>query len=1159
MDTVPYWPDRKRPAQQDCGRAGGSRRFRLSIVCGHREGRAGVCVLKGKLELVRWLSTALIALGGVVMLGWLCRIAALTTLLPGLNAMVFNAALSFALLGAALLCRGSGWPSLRRAAPVCGSLVLLLAVANLAQIASGRSSGINLAALQDWSPGGSRVPGQMPFSTSLCFLLTSLSSVLLGRPRGSTVVGLGRIFAGCAFGIGLLALCGYALQLEPLYSWYPMSQMALHTALGMTTLGSALWLSWSDPRREYREDQEIVEVGTTALVIVAVLSALTGIWVLRTQGAETLDRNLQTIQKTRAEVLITALDQRGGRLTALRDQPSLLRAVRALADAPGDGARRLGLQRELAQIVERGFDGAVLYSTAGLPLAAAGSPIPPPELELPVKLPQPGRSSLVWRGRLVLRGSIELRDAAGSVGELVVEHASPALENTLLSSAGIGDSGVASLCGASSAGPACLPGPGQSAMYRLQDRGGDFGRLMAAALAGATGAGHLDLGNGHADSAAYGPVGTTGLSFLVQVNASALYAPIRHGLLLSFVLVGTLVLAAAIWLRRQISALARRLRRANTLREAILDAAPLSVVATDTNGLITAVNPAAERMLGYSAAELIGKSSLALLHDPHEMRARAAELGIEPDGTAGAGFEVFARQARAGVVEEREWSYVRKDGARFPVQLTVTTLRSESGHITGFLGIASDITERKRQEAYTQHVAHHDSLTGLPNRTLLQDRMQAAIQRARGEGGKIAAMMIDLDHFKRVNDSLGHHVGDQLLKTVAERILGCVRGSDTVARMGGDEFVVLLADAGEDAAIERVAAQIIERIAAPIPAAGYELLVTPSIGISRYPEDGEDLQALLMNADSAMYRAKAAGRQTYRLFSRDMQLDARNRIDLEGAMRQALKLGEFSLHYQPQVNLEDGEVSGMEALLRWRNPRYGTLSPADFIPVAEESGLIVEIGAWVLATACREARLLQMRTGRPLRVAVNLSPRQFRQADLAETVQRALQDSGLAPEHLELEITEGVLMAHTADTVERLRQLRALGVSIAVDDFGVGFSSLSYIAKFPISTLKIDRIFVNQLPDSASDAAVALAILALARSLNIKVVAEGVETRAQLEFLMSHRCDLAQGYHLGRPVPMENFHAQGFHFGKALAVDTFVRDFDKMRGQGRRSIVVAGG
>ncbi len=1374
--------------------------------------------MKRKLEMVRILSAALIALGAMAMLARMERIAPLTTLLARLGGTTFNTGLCFVLLGIALLARLPARPGKwRRAAGIaCAASVLALALFNLAHILSGSVLAAGLPQWPAWNPVGRPMPGQMSLPVIICFILASVPALLLGMPRRGAAAAVARIFSALIFLFGMLAILGCVLKLEPLYSWYPMNPMAADTAAGMLLLAAALWLSWSDPQQLYREEREIVTVGTTALVIVALLSALTGIWVLRTQGAETLNRNLQMMQKARADLLTLALDQGSGRAAALGAQGSLLRTMRQLAAQPGDRAGLLALQQQFADMRQRGFDGVAVLSSSGAPIAAAGAAIPADGVELRLKQQQPGRSSsLAWRDGLVLRSRIEIRDAAGKLGELIVEHPAPILQDMLLSTEELGSSGAVTLCGMNSAGLVCLPPLNRAAPYLLHTQDGDAARLLRQAEDGISGTDHVAAGRGKADMAAFGPVGSTGLALLVQVDAAELYAPIRHGLLLGFLLVGLLVFAAAAWLRRRIGALVQRLAmsegryrsvveslqeglllqddkagilasnpasrrilglddaamremrwkaihedgsewragdhpaprtlltgvpesgvimgvyrpdgalrwisvntalgggsdlddgcrvitsftdvterreaelrirqfdqrfrlivesvadygifmldvdgkiaswnrgaqwikgyrseeiigrhfsvfygeedrragkparelevasasgrfeeegwrvrkygerfwanvvinavrdergkllgfvkvtrdlterrnaeqqqmRANYLREAILNAAPLSIIATDRIGLITSFNPAAERMLWYKAEELVGKATLALLHDPQELSARAAELSEEADAVVEPGFDVLAHKSQRGIAEEREWHYVRKDGSRLPVNLTVTALRSEGGEISGFLGVAYDITERKRREDYTQHIAHHDFLTGLPNRTLLQDRMLSAIQRAKRERNKVAALMIDLDHFKRVNDSLGHHVGDQLLKTVAERILGCVRGSDTVARMGGDEFAVLLGDIGDDGGIERVAADLVERISAPILACGHELFVTPSIGISRYPDDGEDLQTLLMNADSAMYRAKAEGRQGYRLFSRDMEIAARNKMDLEVALRHALKQQEFTMHYQPQLSLTSGEIVGMEALLRWNNPQRGSVPPAEFIPVAEESGLILEIGEWVLATACREAKLLQQRTGKPLRVAVNLSPRQFRQAGLPELVRRTLQESGLAPQHLELEITEGVLMAHTAEMVARLGQLRALGVSIAVDDFGIGFSSLSYIAKFPISTLKIDRVFVSRLPDSASDAAVALAIIALAHSLNINVVAEGVETLAQLQYLTARNCDLAQGFRLGKPVPFERFSAQGLHFGKATSMEIFSRDFDRIQRRARRSVGAVG-
>jgi diguanylate cyclase (GGDEF)-like protein len=440
-------------------------------------------------------------------------------------------------------------------------------------------------------------------------------------------------------------------------------------------------------------------------------------------------------------------------------------------------------------------------------------------------------------------------------------------------------------------------------------------------------------------------------------------------------------------------------------------------------------------------------------------------------------------------------------------------------------GLEVEIVERRLADQRVVHMAHHDALTGLPNRTLLIDRVQQAIARANRRGGKLGLLFLDLDRFKNVNDSLGHAMGDQLLQAVSARLTACLREGDTAARLGGDEFIISLPDVADGAEAARVAARILAELAKPFTVSGHQLPAEASIGIALYPDDGDNAQTLMRNADTAMYHAKESGRANHQFFSTQMTERVSRRLSTETSLRRALERGEFALHYQPLVELASGRIDGAEALVRWPQPDRRLVSPIEFIPVAEETGLIVPLGEWVLREACTQAQAWQAR--RPgLRIAVNLSGRQFRQKDLVGMIEQVLRETGLAPTLLELELTEGILMHHAEDTVHTLARLDEMGVRLAIDDFGTGYSSLSYLKRFPIHTLKIDRSFVQDISTDPDDAAIVTAIVAMARGLNLSVTAEGVETKQQAVFLRSLSCDLAQGYHFGRPMPEMDFAAR---------------------------------
>ncbi|HEY9199109.1 MAG TPA: EAL domain-containing protein [Gammaproteobacteria bacterium] len=566
--------------------------------------------------------------------------------------------------------------------------------------------------------------------------------------------------------------------------------------------------------------------------------------------------------------------------------------------------------------------------------------------------------------------------------------------------------------------------------------------------------------------------------------------------------------------------LVKELEYSNRLRTAIVESAAYSIISTDVNGNIQTFNKAAERMLWYRANEIIGNATLEVFHDPEEIRNRAESLSHELGYTVAPGFEVFVAKAKTNLLDEHEWTYVRKDGSRFPVRLSVTALRDENDTLQGYLGIAYDISEQKRIEEYIRHIALHDALTGLPNRALLEDRVMVAIEQQSRKNSHFALAMIDIDRFKHINDSMGHHIGDRLLKEFVGRVKSCLRPTDTVARMGGDEFVLLLPETDiEEAA--NVVGRILYELETPINVGTQHLHITSSIGISLFPRDGENLHELLRCADVAMYWVKEHGRNGYKAFSREMDMGGTERLRLERDLHYALDNNGFSLFYQPMVDLKTNTVFGVEALLRMPRADGQFISPAEFIPLAEDTGLIIPIGKRVLETACQDAARMQQLLGISLTVAVNISPRQFMSGGLVDTVRDALRHANLAARQLELEITESVLMDEIRGVAAALSELNELGIKIAIDDFGTGYSSLSYLKRYPINNLKIDQSFVRDVTSDPGDAALVVAIIAMGRGLNLPVVAEGIETEEQLAFLVANECNLGQGFVIGRPMPLD--------------------------------------
>jgi diguanylate cyclase (GGDEF)-like protein/PAS domain S-box-containing protein len=548
------------------------------------------------------------------------------------------------------------------------------------------------------------------------------------------------------------------------------------------------------------------------------------------------------------------------------------------------------------------------------------------------------------------------------------------------------------------------------------------------------------------------------------------------------------------------------LNKANQTLSVLIQASPLAIFVLDKEGLVSLWNPAAREMFGWSEAEV--------LRHP---------LPLMPECPGDDFSHNFAAALDGKIVPDYETRCRRNDGSLIDINVWTAALFDGSGEISGIMAIVADITERKQAEARINYLAYHDTLTALPNRVSFEDRLAERVAQAESDRTSLAVMFLSLDRFKKFNDTLGHMIGDQLLKSVGERLMLSLPEGGVIARFGSDEFSFLLTEIRkvEDAA--RLANEFQRALDAPFNVEGHELYVTSSIGIGLYPNDGADAQELLKSAGAALYRAKQAGGNNFQFYTADMSERAMHRLSLENQMRWALERDEFRVYYQPQVNVNTGRITGMEALVRWQHPELGLVSPAEFIPLAEDTGLIAPLGEWVLRTACAQTKSWQDCGSSNLHVAVNLSPRQFQQPDLVPMVEKILNETGLAADSLELEVTESSVMKNAETAISTLLELKAMGIKVAVDDFGSGYSSLSYLKHLPIDILKIDQSFIRDMTADPKDAAIVMAIIQLAHSLRLQVVAEGVETEDQLHFLRLLRCDALQGYLFCRPLPVDAF------------------------------------
>ncbi|MDP1680424.1 MAG: EAL domain-containing protein [Burkholderiales bacterium] len=874
-----------------------------------------------------------------------------------------------------------------------------------------------------------------------------------------------------------------------------------------------------------REEKRISLISGAILLILTVATGLSVYGVMHKQAESQLSRSLQQNVESRARMLEREIRQNLVNVAAVSNRTSLQERLAAIAKRPGDATLVRDLELSLRSFLPIGFNALALYDHAGRELARAGPVEIQPELSVPLNLPY--RSRLEWDGGLVVTTKMDINHAGQPLGALVAVRRMPEMMGLITDLKNMSESAELHLCAAEDSNYVqCFPTKNSPRIAtHLPRREAAASTPMSLALAG--GSGFIATRNslGELGAAAYLPVGNLGLGMVLRIDATELYQPIQEQARYVLPILLLLLAGGALLMRWQVLPLLRqvvvseerarelnqKLRRNEARIRAVLDRVDEAIISMTSDGVIRTINPATERMFDYSSEELVGNNISMLMPEPYRSQHdHHLKHYLETGQTTVIG-------------SRREIVGQRRDGTTFPAELSVGEVKFAGEHL--FIGAMRDIAERKATEARVNHLANHDSLTNLPNRNLLQDRARQSLMQASRQQQRVGIVFIDLDHFKTINDSLGHHVGDRLLQTVAQRVRSCLRDEDTVARQGGDEFIVVLPNIKRFEDIGIVAQKLIVTLSAPYSIDGAELHTSASIGVAVYPDDGPDVETLMRNADIAMYYAKATGRNNFQFFTPQMNQAASERVQIESNLRQALTRDEFTLHFQPIVNLASGQVGAAEALLRW-NPSGGPIGPDRFIPVAEEAGLIVPIGEWVIRHACRERQKWELLGITQPRMVVNISARQFAQRNLVATVGRMLQEVDLSPEQIGIEITESLLMERPEDTIRTWTTFSNMGVQISVDDFGTGYSSLSYLKRFPLDKLKVDRSFVRDIATDPDDAAIVTAIIAMAHSLNIKVVAEGVETEQQLKFLRSRGCDEYQGYYFSRPVPSAEFIAK---------------------------------